>query len=687
MRSERLAGVALIALAAASAASAAEPAPLPDIIVTGTGLQQPLGSAAYDIVTIDRKTLNSTASGRIESALLAAGITRFRRADATSAHPTSQGVTMRGLGGNAASRGLIMLDGVPLADPFGGQVPYSALDPSRLGLVRVVRGGGSGVYGPGALAGTIELESATPGQLMPGWASLFYGSRNSLDLDGGVAGRIGTTFATIGGSFQRSDGFVPTVKADRGPADKAAPYRQWSVSARTVTPIGAQTEAQLMVNAFGDKRTRGLIDTHNESKGVDASVRLVGHGSWAWSAASWVQFRKLSSQFASVNAPRTVVTETLDQYGVPATGIGGRFELRPPLGKSIELRIGADGQHDDGKTKERYSFVAGNPTMGRVAGGNSTDVGGFIEASAKLTDALTVTASGRIDRWWISDGRLQTQPLAGGAVHRTNYPNRSGWRPTARAGVAWKPTGAVTLRGAAYLGWRLPTLNELYRPYRVGSDATVANAALKPERLRGFDLGVEFRPLSTLRLSATYFNNRLEDAIANVTITDPVFKAANCKGVSGRCIQRQNVDAIQSQGLELEAGARVGDVDLDLSYDLIDAHVRAHGSQAALDGLRPAQTPHDQLNGTIAWRPAHGPSASMTLHYVSRQFDDDQNQVKLRSAVTLDADVSVPVWNRLRAELRVENLTNKLVDVGYSNGTVLERATPRTVWLGLRWGG
>ncbi len=134
-RHERLAGIALTALAAASAAAAADPAQPPDIVVTGSGLQQPLGSAAYDIVTIDRTQLTTTASGRIESALLAAGIARFRRADATSAHPTSQGVTMRGLGGNAASRGLILLDGVPVADPFGSQISYPALDPSRLGLI------------------------------------------------------------------------------------------------------------------------------------------------------------------------------------------------------------------------------------------------------------------------------------------------------------------------------------------------------------------------------------------------------------------------------------------------------------------------------------------------------------------------------------------------------------------------
>src|SRR3954469_16978327 len=146
----------------------AAPAPeaYTDIVVTGRGLAQVAGDAAYDVVTIDRARLTSTASGRLEDVLRdVAGFQQYRRSDARSAHPTSQGATLRGLGGNASSRALIVLDGVPQTDPFGGWIAWPAFDPRRLGRIRVVRGGGTGADGPGALAGTIALESALPSEL------------------------------------------------------------------------------------------------------------------------------------------------------------------------------------------------------------------------------------------------------------------------------------------------------------------------------------------------------------------------------------------------------------------------------------------------------------------------------------------------------------------------------------------
>src|SRR3569833_4775445 len=115
-----------------------------EIIITGEGLGQVAGNAAYDVVTIDRARLTSTASGRIEDVLRdVAGLGQFRRSDSRSAHPTSQGATLRGLGGNASSRAMVILDGVPQNDPFGGWVTFTAFDPARIGQLRVTRGGGS----------------------------------------------------------------------------------------------------------------------------------------------------------------------------------------------------------------------------------------------------------------------------------------------------------------------------------------------------------------------------------------------------------------------------------------------------------------------------------------------------------------------------------------------------------------
>merc|ERR1712185_226977 len=132
----------------------------PLIIVTGQGLPDTPASPAYGTVEIDRESVLTVPSGRIEEALAdVAGFQQFRRSDSRSSNPTAQGVTLRALGGNATSRALVTLDGVPVADPFFGYVPFAALIPEQVGRIAVTRGGGSGPFGAGALAGRIAIES------------------------------------------------------------------------------------------------------------------------------------------------------------------------------------------------------------------------------------------------------------------------------------------------------------------------------------------------------------------------------------------------------------------------------------------------------------------------------------------------------------------------------------------------
>jgi outer membrane receptor protein involved in Fe transport len=667
-------------------ASPATAQALPDeIVVTGASLPQPAGGAAYDTATIDRARLTSTASGTLEDVLGdVAGFAEYRRSDSRSAQPTSQGATLRGLGGNASSRALITLDGVPLTDPFGGWISFDAIDPARLGLVRVTRGGGSGANGPGALAGTIALTSANLSQLAPVWAEALYGSRDSVEARGGVSGSLGSGYAFLSAHYAQGDGFIPIIRQNRGPVDEAAPYRQASVSGRAVFPISDDTELQASGLIFTDRRTRGTPFQPNNTQGEDASLRLVSRGRWGVEALAYVQARTFSAGFASINNARTVATQTLDQYSVPSTGLGGRFELRPPTGDRIQLRLGTDSHYVTGETQELYSYTAGLPANRRAAGGQSLTVGAFGEASYQPFDGLTLTAGGRIDRWRIMDGFLNQRVIATGAPAAGNigpYPDRSGWRPTGRGGVAWKPgDGAITLRGAAYLGWRLPTLNELYRPYRVGNDSTVANPLLKPERLRGIDGGVDYDPLPNLHVAATMFTNRLEDAIGNVTTAI----AAN----GAHTYLRENLDAITSKGAELDARLALGAWSLSASYAYTDAHVRTKGAAIALDGLRPAQTAKNSASATLAWTaPRKGPALSATLRYVGPQFEDDLNTETLKGAVTLDATALVPIAHGFSIELRGENLSNTRVEAGISGDDIIERATPRTLWIGVRYAG
>src|SRR5207302_6656076 len=169
------------------------------------------------------------------------------------------------------------------------------------------------------------------------------------------------------------------------------------------------------------------------------------------------------------------------------------------------------------ETQELFNYVAGDPTRRRFAGGETLTSGAFAEASAEV-GGVTLSGGARADHWQVSGGHLLEKVIATGAVLRDETePRRRGWLPTARCGVLVPLGGGLSLRSAAYLGWRMPTLNELFRPFRAGADATAANPNLDPERLAGAEAGIEFAH-GPWRLSATGFVNRLSNAIANVTL-------------------------------------------------------------------------------------------------------------------------------------------------------------------------
>ncbi|GGB26264.1 TonB-dependent receptor [Sphingomonas metalli] len=682
----RLCAPALLLVAAPVTAQQSTAADGEDIVVTGRGLAERPGDRAFDTVTIEADRIAQSAANRLETVLAdVAGLQQFRRSDSRSANPTSQGLSLRGIGGNASSRALLILDGVPQADPFGGWVAFPAYATGRIGAIRVTRGGGSGYYGAGALAGTVELDSATPRGAEPLLASVALGSRSSVDAQGSAALVRADGFATVSAAYARGDGFVPIVAQSRGPADRTAPYEQASGAIRGVIAAGGGTELQANVAAFTDRRERGTAFTANRSEGADASLRLVHRGRWGYSALAWLQARSFASQFAAVDAQRIGATPTLDQYNTPATGLGGRIEVIAPVGAGRDLRFGADVRGVEGRTQENYTYVAGLPTRRRIAGGATRTIGAFADGSTTF-GSLLLTLGGRIDWWRITDGRLREYTIANGApLTDARFADRSGSEATGRAGLAWTVAPPLTLRAAAYRGWRLPTLNELYRPFRVGPDAVAANAGLAPERVTGVDGGIRLTPAPGLSLDATWFWNRLTGAIANVTAGrgPGTFPGVGFVAAGGIYRIRQNLDAIRSSGIEIDARAELGRLFAIASWSHADPTVEASGAAAALDGLRPAQTPRDLVSATLGWR-RDAATLSATLRHAARQFEDDQNSRTLAPATTLDAYLALPLTRLVSVELRGENITDTRVEAGISGADIVERATPRTLWLGLR---
>jgi len=658
--------VAVTMLAASSGAHAADEPSAP-IVVTGRGLEETPATPAYDVVEIGRDALLRSASGRIEDVLASvAGFQQFRRSDSRSSNPSAQGVTLRALGGNATSRSLVLLDGVPMADPFFGYIPLSALVPERLASVRVTRGGGSGAFGAGAVAGTIELESAGAAELGLASGALLVDDRGETEASATLTPALGRGFAVLSARWDRGQGFFTTPAAQRVAATARARYDSWSASVRAVAPLTDAVELQLRGLAYDDARTLRFAGADSTSSAQDASLRLVGRGRWQVDAVAYVQAR----DFSNIVISSTSFRKTLDQRRTPSTGLGGKLEVRPPLGDDHVARLGVDYRLATGELQEEpYSAVTGLVTARRRAGGRNGDLGLFAQDDWAL-GPIVLTGGVRADRWTIRDGFFQEADPGGTVTGRSDFPNRSGWDVSLRGGAVAKLGGGLQMRAAGYSGLRLPTLNELYRPFVVFPVVTRANAALRNERLRGFEAGVDYTPSPAVTLSATAFDNRVRNAVANVTL------GANLR-------ERRNVDAVHSRGLELGAAMRMGKLGFDGSLALTDAQVEEAGSP--LDGKRPAQTPKLAASGTLSWRPRDGWQLATTLRHVGRQFEDDLESDALASATTLDAFAQVPLARGFSLVLRGENLTDERI-VTRNQGGSIDLGVPRTVWAGIRFG-
>ncbi|HMD62225.1 MAG TPA: Plug domain-containing protein, partial [Opitutaceae bacterium] len=136
---------------------------LDPMTVSATRAPEPLSQVPFTVQVVPGDAFTDGSSHAVDDVLRgAADFSLFRRNDSITANPTSQGVSLRGLGPSGASRSLVLLDGVPLNDPFGGWVPWSLVPIDSVARAEIVPGGGATAWGNASLAGVIQLFTTQP---------------------------------------------------------------------------------------------------------------------------------------------------------------------------------------------------------------------------------------------------------------------------------------------------------------------------------------------------------------------------------------------------------------------------------------------------------------------------------------------------------------------------------------------
>ena len=671
--------------AAALAAQPASPTPVEEVVITVARLPPLVAERAYSTVTLDEAALDD--GRRLDEALTdTPGVSLFRRTSSAAANPTTQGLSLRSIAPSGAGRALVTLDGVPLNDPFGGWVVWSQLPSEAVDRVDIVRGGGAGAYGAGALTGAVILRERDAGAVL----DVSVAERGGRRAAGWGQVGAGPLRLSVSGLVERLDGYTPVRGPEAGAADQPLDLQAHGAAVRLDGGVGSRGVISLRVSGWEEERGSGLAGGGSRAAGHLVSVTAAappGDEALGWRLQAWTHGSDLANRFVAVADDRSSTSPASSQDETPARGWGLNAALRRQqvwADGRLEWELGADARHARGETRERSRYIGGAFTRSRVAGGEALVAGGYVEASW-TTGTWLVAGGARLDHWRNSEGRRVERDLTTGApTLEHTAPDRQGQVASGRAAVR-RDLGDWALRAAAYTAFRPPTLNELHRPFRVGNDITEANAELEPERLRGLDAGVEWRS-GAVALDATVFWNEIEDAIVNVTLAEGpgTFPVAGFVPAGGVLRQRMNAGTIRALGLEAEAVWRRGPVELRGAVALTDAEVDGGRGAPQLTGLRPAQAP--EISGLIsaAWTVSERLRVEGRLRWEGERFEDDLNSRVLERAATVDLRGEWRLSDRALAWIAAENLLDADVEVSETADGVAGLGPPRSLRVGLR---
>ncbi|HVB98484.1 MAG TPA: TonB-dependent receptor [Candidatus Dormibacteraeota bacterium] len=643
------------------------------IVVTATRTMTRLSDTPTSVILLSRRDLQSTPNLMLDDALRQIpGFSTFRRSSSRTANPTTEGVSLRGLGASGSSRVLVLENGIPLNDPFGGWVYWDRIPSESISSVEVDQEGASSLYGSNALGGIVQVLTRHP---PPPAASLevSYGNQKTPDLSfwgGNDYKGWQTSFAT---ELFHTDGYFPVPQADRGQVDTKANVE----FATTDLTVGRQIGQHDYVFARGwylnESRDNGTVLQVNSTTlgqgALGADLDLGGAG--RLSLRFYGDFQHYFQTFSSVALNRN--TETLvDRQTVPSQGGGGSAEWTRSVGSRQTLVAGFDEHEEMGRSDERIGTVA-NPIAAQSAGGRQRTTGVFGEDLIQMAPKWLLGLSARYDHWRNFAASMIRTPVSTGITTTTPYPDESYDAFSPRVTLVHQLTERISWSASIYRAFRAPTLNELYRGFRVGSVTTSANPNLRAERLNGGETGLAVQSFhGRLFVRGTFFYNEVIGPIANVPLTSTT-------------AERQNLGRTRAPGFEIDATARITrHFGLSGGYQYVDSTVVSAPAEPALVGSWVAQVPHSAVTFQARYSDPKRVDLSVDGNFVGKQYDT--TGAPLGHFFVLDAMASRKIGGGISLFVAAENLFNQAYFTAASTATSPpELGLPITARVGFRF--
>jgi outer membrane receptor protein involved in Fe transport len=581
-------------------------------------------------------------------------------------HPTAQSITINGLG---TRRALVLLDGVPLNDGFGGWINWGLI-PNDLERVEIVPGGSSNLYGTWAMGGVVHVITRTPAR----------GTSFTLDSQAGTLSTYqqalnarygGDRFRfSLGYRWFHTNGIIPVPEYQRGPVDRTNDSRHEFFNGSVAWLPTQSTVFDLAGSYFHEDRTFGTtLSIGSRTIGnVSLGLRSDQHGAGLWEGklfGQWQTFRNLTSQI--IPAPLVRLGEFQNSIQtIPSNDFGGSLQWTGRLFNADRLVLGADARTIIGQSTDQLfsqtAFLGQTSSRGQQLGW-----GLFGEWILPLADRWSVTPGVRADWWKNYNARIDTP--AGTAVPADNV--ISVVNP--KLSSAYQIADSLRLGASVYQAFRVPTLNELYRGFASGGFVFLPNDQLRPERLTGVDakLEGEFLTDRSVRWRLSVHRDEVKDQILFVSR-------------SASAAQRQNVGRTLATGGALDLSYKVGPwLTMNAGYAYVDSVIRNFPANPDREGKRVPNVSRSQVTmGATAGR-ADIVELVILARYLSRQYVDDANTQPVADFFVIDASLQHEIRQGIRLLLTGENLTDRQY-IATQTGQVKTLGSPLLIMGGVR---
>jgi outer membrane receptor protein involved in Fe transport len=604
------------------------------VTVTPTRSEKALGDVPVSANIVEKETIQQSPAVVADDVLRQIPtFSLFRRSSSLSSHPTAQGVSLRGIGPSGVSRTLVLVDGVPFNDPFGGWVYWTRVPMESVDRIEVIDGSSSSLYGNYGMGGVINIIPSRPGRRTVEFKTQ-YGNHNSPKGDFFASDVYGKLGIAVEGSAFDTDGFPIVAASERGIIDNNAEVNFANFNGKVDYRANDRVNLFFRGGYFKEDRVNGKVGEVNDTKwtSLAGGVRVRMPDQSDLQATVFGDDSTFHSTFLAVTAPsatvaaRSIVRLATDQ-NVPTTGIGTMIQWSRAIGQKNFFSTGFDWRHVDGDSLEdAYIATPGAPivpptapatlSLKRNSGGTQDSLGFFLQDVVSFNN-LVLTLSARVDSWKNHDGHIFENSVATGlpsAGNRGELEDRDDTVVSPRGAALYRINDRLSVWGDIGWGFRAPTLNELYRQFSVGLVRTLANEGLGPERLFGGEAGVRIETSRNSSIRSTWYDNTVKNPVSNVTI------GTNLQ-------QRQNLGRTRIRGWQNDIEYRINaSLRVTGGYLFNNAKVTEFDANPALVGLYLPQVPKHRGTIGVSYSNPRYVTVAATGMFFGRQYDDDLNQ-------------------------------------------------------------